>query len=276
MKPEDMQQDQLSSLLGRGELGQGHEVSYLTEAIYHCQDGGMFIGQRETGNKVQGDVRPGPMGHRQRLQKTCRSLVRWFMLVADRAGVDELPGVSLQSRPPESLQQDIPRTLAPGVAGESGVMGPLKDIRPQGLRDKQVIRRTGARTGLVLQGGLDSLLYLPGDRGNQDGGRKDSILARGGIPLVPKLAGQGVRLDVAGTGPVTERKVESGEKQTIWLAESSVSWRTECTPGSCGQSNTKRADWSPPASGATPRGPASQQAAPGYPHRSFFQQGRAA
>jgi len=68
MKSEDLLQDQFSSLL----VSFGH----LPKPIYHCQDGGMFVGHWETVNKVQGDVRPGPMGHRQRLQETSGSLLR--------------------------------------------------------------------------------------------------------------------------------------------------------------------------------------------------------
>ncbi|KAM6947966.1 copine-1-like [Lycodopsis pacificus] len=109
-----------------------------------------------------------------RLQETSRSLVGWLVLVADRTGVDELPGVFLQSSPPEPLLLD------PGGASEPGAVGPLEDIRPQGLRDEQVVRTAGiSSTSQVIEA-------------TKTGGRKDIVIARGGIPLLHKLKGQGM------------------------------------------------------------------------------------
>lgn len=86
------------------------------------------------------------MRHRERLQETGRSLVR-FVLVAHWAGIDEFPGVLVQRDPPEALLQDVLDVLGPlydRVAVQSRGMCPLEDVRPKVLRDKQAVRRACA------------------------------------------------------------------------------------------------------------------------------------
>ena len=76
-------------------------------------------------------------------------------------------------------------------------------------------RRLGgqAHSGLVLGGGPDPLLDLPGECGHQTGRRQDSVWV-GPVPLpFQELTGQGVGLNVAGPRSIGEGKVEPGKEE---------------------------------------------------------------
>ena len=102
------------------------------------------------------------MWHRQRFQVTSRGLAGSLMLAADRAGVDKTCSVFLQGGPPEPSLQDLFGVLNTWLTGELGAVGPLKDVRPQALRNKQVVMGTGTGPWLILQCVLYPLFHLPG------------------------------------------------------------------------------------------------------------------
>lgn len=76
------------------------------------------------------------------------------MLAADWASADKVFSVHFQGGPPEPLLQDLLGALDTRVTGEPRTVGPLKDIRPQILGNKQAVLGTGTGTWLTLQGGL--------------------------------------------------------------------------------------------------------------------------
>lgn len=97
------------------------------------------VGWGQTGHEVQGDMGLGTMGHRKRLQETSGSTMGRLVLITDRTRVDKLASIFFQGGPPEYLQQDLLSPLDPRVAGELGVVGPLKDVGSQGMRDEQAV-----------------------------------------------------------------------------------------------------------------------------------------
>ena len=76
--------------------------------------------------KIQGDLRPWAVGYRQRVEKTSRPLMGNLVLAADRAGPHKLTGVLLQRGPPESPLDYVLCMRNPRVAGEVGVVHPLR------------------------------------------------------------------------------------------------------------------------------------------------------
>jgi hypothetical protein len=69
--------------------GERNEVGGFGKPIHHGQDGGVAIRQGKTNDKVQGDVRPGTVMDRQRLEETSQSLPRSLVLCTDCASGDE-------------------------------------------------------------------------------------------------------------------------------------------------------------------------------------------
>ena len=113
----------------------------------HRQDGGMAVGWRQTGDKVQRYVGPWAVGYRQRVEKTSRSLMGDLVLTTDRTGPHKLTGVLLQRGPPEAPLDYVSCTLNPRVAGEVGVVRPLEDVWAESSGDKQTVGRAGGRKG---------------------------------------------------------------------------------------------------------------------------------
>ncbi len=70
MLAEYVEQDQLSSFFGRGELGQRHEVDHFTETVDDGQDDSIAVRRGKACNKVHGDMGPQAVGNRKRLQKS--------------------------------------------------------------------------------------------------------------------------------------------------------------------------------------------------------------
>ena len=120
--------------------------------------------------------------------------------------------VLLQGGPPEPSLQDLFGALNTWVTGELGVVGPLQDVRPQALRNKQAAMGTGTGTWLILQCCLYPLLHLPGESGHQTGSREDGVRIRGGLFSCHELARQGIWFDIAGARLIGEREVEPGEE----------------------------------------------------------------
>ena len=128
MKAEYVEQDQLSSFFGRGELGQRHEVGHFAEAVHDSQDDSMAFRRRKARNKVHGDVGPWAVGNRKRLQKSCRGLAGGLVLTADWAGFDKVLGVLFQVGPPEALEEGVLCPSSTRVAGELGGVGPMQHL----------------------------------------------------------------------------------------------------------------------------------------------------
>lgn len=78
-------------------------MSHLTKPVHNSQNGGVALRGRKAGKKVQGDVGPRMMKHRERLQETSRCLVGCPLLAAHRTGIDKLPCVTVKRRPPGPL-----------------------------------------------------------------------------------------------------------------------------------------------------------------------------
>ncbi|XP_037533274.1 activating signal cointegrator 1 complex subunit 3 [Nematolebias whitei] len=59
MEPENMQGKKVSGLEGRRELRKGNKVNSFGKTVNNREDGGVAVRRGKTGNKVEGDVRPG-------------------------------------------------------------------------------------------------------------------------------------------------------------------------------------------------------------------------
>jgi len=94
-----------------------------------------------------------------------------------RTGADKLLGALLQDGPPEALKEEVLGPLDPWKAG------PYEYIGSQG----QGIRGAGAGTGLILVGGLHSLLYLPDEDGNPAGSMENEFGPCGQLISLRKL-----------------------------------------------------------------------------------------
>ncbi len=88
MQLKHMLQNHLGCLLSRGELRQGNEMSHLGETINDCEYGGITFRERQSSHKIQGDVRPGAMWHRERAQETRRRSPGGLVAGTDRTGIN--------------------------------------------------------------------------------------------------------------------------------------------------------------------------------------------
>lgn len=59
MNPKDMVNDHPGRLPSRGEFRKGNEVNRFRKAIHHGKNRSIAAGWRQTGNKIQGNMRPG-------------------------------------------------------------------------------------------------------------------------------------------------------------------------------------------------------------------------
>ena len=58
MQPDHMGGEEVRRFGRRRELGEGYKMDHLREPVDHGQDGVVALGDRETGDKIQGNVRP--------------------------------------------------------------------------------------------------------------------------------------------------------------------------------------------------------------------------
>lgn len=114
--------------------------------------------------------------------------------------------------PPKTLEEGFPCLLDPRMADKFRGIGPLQHLRPIFRRDKQMLGVTGTGTWQPLSCQPHFLLNLPGQSSNHTRGWKNYYRPFSRILLLQKLAGQGVRLDVAETRMVGETKVKTGEE----------------------------------------------------------------
>ena len=75
--------------------------------IHHNQDGGVAIRWGKTREIVQGEVGPGTLRDRQRLEEISRSLSRSHVLRTNRASGDEYGDIRDHGRPPKALSHKI-------------------------------------------------------------------------------------------------------------------------------------------------------------------------
>ena len=95
----------------------------------------------------------------------------------------------------------------PRVAREFGGVRPLESLGADRAGNNPAGVRLLARVGLGDLGLLDELLQVPGEGGNATGGREDGLQFRG-TRLGGELAGEGIRLAIAGPGSVRQGKIE--------------------------------------------------------------------
>lgn len=98
------------------------------------------------------------------------------------------------------------------MAGEFTTMYPLKHLGSGRLRDKLKARGTSSWIRLSAESFLDTGLNLPGDRGNNAGGRKNCTWFDRDL-LLAELARQGIRFYVAGTRAIGKSKVKPAEEK---------------------------------------------------------------
>ena len=96
MEAEDVVEEQVCSLSGRGEFSKGDEMGQLTKPIHKGEDDSVALGRGKTGHEVQRDVRPGTMGNGQGVQEAGRGAAGGLTLVTHGACVDKAPDILLQ------------------------------------------------------------------------------------------------------------------------------------------------------------------------------------
>ena len=186
--------------LADGSLGNGKKCAILL-TVYHGQYGGVAAGRWQTGNSEMWDQGRRGTGSGCRRPAGAWSLGLCWLQVG-RSLWCPLPGRTARSaagQPPWFF----------GFQGELKAVGPLQNLGPEVRWHEQTIGGQ-AGAGLVLDGGLNSLLHLPGECG-QTGGWKDGV--RAGRESLQEVPRQSVRLDVAGPRPVREGKVKPGEEE---------------------------------------------------------------
>src|SRR3954467_6904721 len=122
---------QVCQLTSSYRLANGKEVSNFGKPIYDNEDGIIsFLGFWKGGDVVHTDFVPFPLGNRQRLKCTSRSLVFGLNATTNITFGNKLSNVSLHPSPPKSLAYISVHFCATGMNREGCVMGFLEDELP--------------------------------------------------------------------------------------------------------------------------------------------------
>ena len=103
------------------------------EPIHHGQDDIVSIRWGKTRDKVLGDVRPGTVGDRQRLEETSWSFPLSLVLCTNCARGDKCGHVRDHGRPPKVLSHKGQRLMGARVAGQPGGVVQLQDPGVDGV-----------------------------------------------------------------------------------------------------------------------------------------------
>ncbi|KAM9559297.1 LOW QUALITY PROTEIN: telomere length regulation protein TEL2 homolog [Salvelinus alpinus] len=111
-------------------------LGYLAQDRERRSDGGVAIRRGKTRDEVHGDVRPGTVGDRQRLEETSRSLPGSLVLCSNCASGDECGHVRDHGRPPKALSHKGQGPTGARMAGQPGGVGPLQDLAKRRVDDE--------------------------------------------------------------------------------------------------------------------------------------------